>query len=100
MRKMLIALAGGALVVTLAAPAGASTAEPQRGGPAQIQAGPDVGIGVGSPDVGIGVGSPDVGIGVGSPDLGGGYQGGGGYHGGCGGQGNRGGYWDGGRHGR
>src|SRR5439155_6254750 len=32
MRQILIALAGGALVVTLAVPAGASTAEPQRGG--------------------------------------------------------------------
>jgi hypothetical protein len=32
MRKILIALAGGALVVTMALPAGASTAEPQRGG--------------------------------------------------------------------
>jgi hypothetical protein len=33
MRKILIALAGGALVVTLAVPAGASTVEPQRGAP-------------------------------------------------------------------
>src|SRR2546423_4008536 len=32
MRKMLIALAGGALVVALATPAGASVAVPQRGG--------------------------------------------------------------------
>ena len=38
MRKMLIALAGGALVVTLAVPAGASVAAPQRGGPGPIPA--------------------------------------------------------------
>jgi hypothetical protein len=38
MRKMLMALAGGALVVTLAAPAGASMASSPNGGPAPIQA--------------------------------------------------------------
>jgi opacity protein-like surface antigen len=39
MRKMLIALAGSALVVTLAVPAGASMIEPQRGGPGMAHAG-------------------------------------------------------------
>jgi len=38
MRKMLIALAGGALVVALASPAGASTAQPQHGGFAHVPA--------------------------------------------------------------
>ena len=39
MRKMLTALAGAALVVTLATPAGAAMSQPQGGGPGVTHAG-------------------------------------------------------------